>query len=111
LGVQGGIVFLSMVALSVQLLQRSSRLAELSEEPLETQMLAYGFLVALVTYFITALGTQRFYCESFWWVLALPLCLYRAVLAEAGARVGIPAPVVSAAGNEEMRVVGQLQAP
>ena len=111
LGVQGGIVFLSMVALSVRLLHRSSKLAGLSDKPLETKMLAYGFLIALVTYFTTALGTQRFYCESFWWVLALPLCLYRAVLAEADARVGIPAPVASVAGNEEMRVVGQLQSP
>jgi hypothetical protein len=100
-----------MVALSVWLLHRSSRLAELSDEPLETRMLAYGFLIALVTYFITALGTQRFYCESFWWVLALPLCLYRAVRAEADARLGLPVPVASAARHEEMGVVGQLQSP
>jgi hypothetical protein len=36
-----------------------------------------------VTYFVTALGTQRFYCESFWWVLAFPLCLHRLVEREA----------------------------
>jgi hypothetical protein len=82
LGVQGGLLFLCMVCGSLWLLRQSSRLALYSADPLETKLLAYGFLTAFVTYFVTALGTQRFYCESFWWVLALPLCLYRTVRRE-----------------------------
>jgi len=79
LGAQGGILFLLMVAGSLRLLHRSYKLAWASKAPLETQMLAYGLLIALITYFVTALGTQRFYCESFWWVMMFPLCLYRVV--------------------------------
>ena len=40
----------------------------------------------MVTYFVTSLGTQRFYCESFWWVLVLPLALHRLVVAEIRAK-------------------------
>lgn len=90
LGVQGGIVFLMLTAGSLSLLYRTTRLADASDDPLETRMMAYGMLVSLVTYFITALGTQRFYCESFWWVLVLPLALNRLVVAEARAAIVEP---------------------
>jgi hypothetical protein len=90
LGVQGGIVFLCLVAGSVALLYQCVRRADLSSEPLETRLLAYGFFVSMVTYIVTALGTQRFYCESFWWVLSLPLCLHRAVVREINETVIVP---------------------
>jgi len=79
LGVQGGIVFLIMVVGSLWMLYRAVRLSRNSPHRMETVFLAYGLLISFVTYFVTALGTQRFYCESFWWVLAMPLCLCRAV--------------------------------
>lgn len=83
LGIQGGIIFLLMFAGSLRYIYLSYIRAWTSAAPMETQMLAYGFLISLVTYFVTALGTQRFYCESFWWVLAFPLCLHRLVGQEA----------------------------
>jgi len=87
LGIVGGIVFLGMICGAVYLLHRCSRLARLTKDPIETKIYAYGFFVSFVTYFVTALGTQRFYCESFWWVLSLPLCLHRVVQREAAAAV------------------------
>lgn len=87
LGVQGGVLFLLLAAGSLRLVHLSYRRAIDTKAPLETQMLAYGFLISLVTYLVTALGTQRFYCESFWWVLSFPLCLHRIVQGEAAVAV------------------------
>lgn len=99
LGLQGGLVFLGLLVGSVVLIYRSAKTAEDSEDPLGTKMLAYGLLVSLVTYSVTALGTQRFYCESFWWVMVLPLALYRVVRVEAQDRALAPAiePVIEGA--------------
>lgn len=83
LGALGGILFLFLVAGSLRFVHLSYKRAWTSNAPLETQMIAYGCLISLVTYLVTALGTQRFYCESFWWVLAFPLCLHRLVEREA----------------------------
>ena len=52
-----------------------------------------------MTYFVTSLGTQRFYCESYWWVLVLPLALYRIVRVEAEQRVREMAPEAIAASQ------------
>lgn len=82
LGIQGGIVFLLIMGGSARLLQRSAKLARHSDYPIETSILAYALFASFVTYVVTALGTQRLYCESFWWVMALPLCLYRATARE-----------------------------
>lgn len=82
LGVQGGLLLIVMVGGSIRYLYQSHRLAPLTRNPVETQLLAYGFMVSLVTYMVTGLGTERFYCESFWWVLALPQSLYRIALRE-----------------------------
>jgi hypothetical protein len=82
LGIEGGLLFLSMVGGSIWCLYRSARLAGKSHNPVETSMIAYGFMISVVTYLVTGLGTERFYCESFWWVLVLPLSLYRIVLRE-----------------------------
>jgi hypothetical protein len=109
LGIQGGIVFIIIVIGSVLLLYRSSKLAERCDEPLETRFMIYGLLISLVTYLITALGTQRFYCESFWWILGLPLSLYRTVLAESEARVAVEASVVHGLDVEELEPIGELQ--
>ncbi len=83
LGVQGGVLFLMILAGSARLLQKAKRLAPRTDHPGETLILSYALFVSFVTYVVTALGTQRLYCESFWWVLALPLCLYRSAAREA----------------------------
>jgi len=82
LGVLGGFVFVSMVLGSILYIRRTSRLAHLTDDPAETRLLAYGLLISLTTYCVTGLGTERFYCESFWWVLVLPMCLFRAAIRE-----------------------------
>ncbi len=82
LGVQGGILFLIIMAGSIRQLLRARRLAPHCEYPMETNILAYALFASIVTYVVTALGTQRLYCESFWWVLTLPLCLHRAAARE-----------------------------
>ncbi len=84
LGVLGGLLFLGLVGLSLLYVYESYRLADTTRQPLETKFLAHGLLVACVTYFVTGLGTERFYCESFWWVLALPVCLHRLAVNEIG---------------------------
>lgn len=86
LGIVGGLIFLVLLAESIRLLYRCTRLANQCDEELETKIMAYGFLVSLTTYFVASLGTERFSCESFWWVMVLPLCLYRVVAAESHAR-------------------------
>ncbi len=90
-GIPGGILFLLLVGCSLRYLLRSIRLARTSQYSLESSLIAYGFLVAFVTYFTTGLGTERFYCESFWWILTLPVCLYRVLLSEAYA----PSPALA----------------
>lgn len=107
LGIQGGIVFVLMIMGSVRMLYRSARMAHLSDDPVETRMLAFGFFVSLVTYFVTALGTRRFYCESFWWILVLPLCLHRVVNREAVAEVEVP----QLARLRDTRIDGALLGP
>ncbi len=82
LGVQGGILLIVLVGGSIWYLYQCSRLADRTRHPIETKLTAYGFMVSLVTYLVTGLGTERFYCESFWWVLVLPLSLYRIALRE-----------------------------
>jgi O-antigen ligase len=90
LGIHGGIVFLLMMAGSLEMLRRSAKLADATERPLETKLICYGLLVSFVTYFVTGLGTERFYCESFWWIMVLPLCLHRVVMREAAASARAP---------------------
>ncbi len=109
LGAQGGIVFLLMVAGSLRLIHRAYKLAWACRAPTETQMLAYGLLISLVTYFVTALGTQRFYCESFWWVLILPLCLYRVVSQEIEVSAEAPHRLMGRREAEECGLELELQ--
>ncbi len=86
LGILGGIIFLLICAESIRLLIRCSKMAHLTDDPLQTKLIVYGLLVSLVSYFIAGLGTERFSCESFWWILAFPVCLYRLVEREVAAR-------------------------
>jgi O-antigen ligase len=87
LGIPGGMIFLALVAGALHYLRGVARLADQTSDPLTTRYMAYGLLISLVTYFVASLGTQRFDCESYWWVLILPLSLFRLVHAEARAQL------------------------
>ena len=108
-GIHGGIILLLIIAGSLRLLHKCTRLAPQSDQPLETTLLAYGFLVAFVTYLTTGLGTGRFYCESFWWVLLLPLCLYRVVMREATAVAEEPELARTSFADEPPALLDQPQ--
>lgn len=106
-GVLGGAIFLLMAVASLRFLLLSARLARDTDDPVETTMLAYGFLVSFVTYFVTGLGTERFYCESYWWVFMLPLCLYRVVTGEARANAACPVPAALENIDDTYPLLGQ----
>ncbi len=83
LGIPAGILFMIMVVVGFRKLRRVSRLAEYTTRPVETRCLAYGILIAMVTSLVAGCFTERFYTESFWWILTLPLCLERVAVREA----------------------------
>lgn len=95
LGLHGGMLFLMIAAGSVWYAFRCLTLSRLTADPLHTQFIAYGLLVSCVTYFVTGLGTERFLCESFWWVLSLPMCLYRVIMHEIALGEELHAPAAS----------------
>ena len=108
-GGAAGRSFLAMVAGSMFLALRCSRVAHLTDRPLETKLMAYATLVSCVTYFVTGLGTDRFLCESFRWVMALPLCLHRVVVGELRARADVPALATKAILDDGMTGFEGLQ--
>jgi len=93
LGILGGIIFLLICAEAVRLLIRCSKLANLTDDPVQIKIIAYGLLVSLVSYFVAGLGTERFSCESFWWILAFPLCLHRLLEREIAVRSAAAEPI------------------
>ena len=106
LGIMGGLIFLALCIQSARMLFRCTKLAHLTDHPIETQLIAYGFLIALVSYFVAGLGTERFSCESFWWVLVFPMCLYRVVTREVAARAEAPALLRESASEDVYPALG-----
>lgn len=90
LGVQGSVVFLTIILSSLHKLRRCKILSDLSDNPIETRMLVFGCLLSIVAYLGAAAFTDRLYTESLWWVLALPVCLEQAVMREVVARNEMP---------------------
>lgn len=82
LGIPAGIVFFAMLFSSFWRLRRAMHDAEKLPCPLELKFIGYGVLVSMVTYVVAGVFTERFYTESFWWVLTLPLCLERTISEE-----------------------------
>ncbi len=80
LGIQGVTVFLALFTLTLWKLRQCWRWARLSTEASEIRMFAFGCLVSITIYVVAAGFTDRLYTESFWWVLALPVCLERAAV-------------------------------
>lgn len=86
LGVQGVAVFVALMGLSLYKARRCLHMAEDSDNPRESRLIAYGCMLALVVYMTSAAFTDRLYTESFWWVAALPVCFERAIVLEVLAR-------------------------
>jgi O-antigen ligase len=107
LGIFGGMLFLALLGGSLWLLYRTSRIAHLTEDPLGTKYLTYGLIVSFATYVVAGLGTERFSCESFWWVLVLPLCANRMAMREVR-EVRATVPVRSADAIEEPALWGNV---
>ncbi len=108
LGVHGGLLFLALSVGSLCYAFRCSRMADQCDFPMETRMTAYGMMVSCVTFFVSGLGTERFLCESYWWVLVLPLCLYRIVTREVRARAAVPALLDAAELPHPLKRKGDL---
>lgn len=77
LGIHAGILYVSLLALTLNRLRVCNRLAKEVSGELETRFLAFGIMVSIVTYLVAGYFTERFYTESFWWILTMPLCLHR----------------------------------
>jgi len=92
LGVQGFLGFMALVAVSMHKSLRCFKLAHRTDNPLTTRILAFGSVLSLVTYLVTAFFTDRLYTESFWWVLALPVCMEGAVTSEVHRRAEMVEP-------------------
>jgi hypothetical protein len=54
------------------------------------------------------LGTERFLCESFWWILVLQLCLFRMATAEARQNVEEPVLARTPASLDEPVLSGSV---
>lgn len=108
-GIQGGLVFLMIIFTSIWMLYRSSRLAGRLDHPYEATIMSYAFFISMITYFVTALGTERFYCESFWWILVFPLCLHRMVAGELYAKNRMPALAVQPSEYSTGLIPGGIQ--
>ncbi|UCE60623.1 MAG: O-antigen ligase family protein [Phycisphaerales bacterium] len=106
LGVVGGALFLALLLGSILYLYKSSRMADLTAQPVETKIIAYGLVVSLVTYFVAGLGTERFLCESFWWILVLPMCLFRMASAEARQTAEVPTLAHAPVSTDEPALSG-----
>jgi O-antigen ligase len=82
LGMQGGLLFLTLYLISItqtwQCLHRSGE----TDDPVWTRYMAYGLFVSLIICAATQMFTERLYTEAFWWILALPGCLKRVVIRE-----------------------------
>ncbi|MCO6435863.1 MAG: O-antigen ligase family protein [Phycisphaerae bacterium] len=91
LGIIGCVLFFFILVESLRLAYLNYRLARFTEHGTEHRIIAYGLLVALITYFVSGLGTDRFTCESFWWIIVLPLCQRRVIANEIRALAADPA--------------------
>lgn len=82
LGLQGiilfGIALTTSIVCSLSCLLRAGK----SSDPKWYRYMAYGLLLSIAISFGTQLFTERLYTESFWWVLALPGCLRRIIVAD-----------------------------
>ncbi len=78
LGIQGISVLFALFSLTLWKLYLCWRWSRIEGDSSPIKLYAYGCLLAIVIYSVAAAFTDRLYTESFWWVMALPVCLERA---------------------------------
>lgn len=86
-GVPGLLVFVGIILTSAYQLFWAYRHSDDTDDPAETRLWVYGVLVSLVIYLVAGQFTERFYTESFWWVMAMSTCIRRAALNEIAERM------------------------
>ena len=96
LGIQGFVIFGLLIAVVVHRINRCFRLAIESDDPPASRLLTYGCLLSVIIYLTSAAFTDRLYTESFWWVLAMPICLERALSREVAAQEALEPALASA---------------
>jgi O-antigen ligase len=81
LGIPGLLLLLALIAYAVVILRRARRAAEAfpSDQRESVVYIAYGVLVSMAILLTCGLLITLLYQEIFWWLLALPVCLHRAV--------------------------------
>jgi putative inorganic carbon (HCO3(-)) transporter len=79
LGGQGAVMFAAAVICSFGMLSRCRRMAEGLSIAKEVKLQVYAVQLCLVIFLFGSLTQTRLYCESFWWFMAMPLCLLRSV--------------------------------
>ncbi|HRX87556.1 MAG TPA: O-antigen ligase family protein, partial [Phycisphaerae bacterium] len=111
LGFHGFLVFAAILTLSLRKIHRCVKRARDSDDPREMKLLAYGCLLSLVMYMAASAFTDRLYTESFWWVIALPALLERALHAEVCARSAVVAEAEPAADRSLDPYLGDEDIP
>jgi O-antigen ligase len=82
LGIQGIIIFAVVIVNAVLVLRRVTKQAQkLSRKGEHNALLlqSYGLIVAIVVLLAAALTITFLYIEALWWLLAMPVCLERAL--------------------------------
>jgi len=79
LGILGIAVFLAVLVMVLGRLRHLKRSLAGQPSLRWVSLDAFGLEAALVTFLIGGMTVSRFYCEMLWWLLALPICLERAI--------------------------------
>jgi len=77
LGVQGLIVLLALIGNAIYILWKAPRLAEGTADERDVRYFSYALLLALAIFLAGGMTVTETYIEELWWMLALPVCLYR----------------------------------
>lgn len=81
LGVHGLLVFVALIANAAWSLRRTMKAAAglPDDRRRDATLLGYGLFITVVTYLGCCFTITLIYVEALWWLLALPVCLERAV--------------------------------
>ncbi|MBE3098099.1 MAG: O-antigen ligase family protein [Planctomycetes bacterium] len=81
LGVHGLLVFVALIANAAWSLRRTMKAAAglPDDRRRDATLAAYGLFISVVTYLGCCFTITLIYVEALWWLLALPVCMERAV--------------------------------
>jgi len=93
LGIQGFIVLILVIVAACKTLWTVHKSAAAAPPELRADLtwIGYGLAVSLVIVLVRGLTMSRLYTESTWWVLALPVCLLRAMQNASAGPLAAPA--------------------